>query len=67
MPSSSTHVRNERSACRWRSSSRSAARSVWRQARTTRSTCAAVPANATSSSDCSVSGVATRVMARTLE
>ena len=58
---------SSRSACRSRSSSRSAARSACRHARTTRSTCAAVPASATSSSACSVSGVATRVTARTFE
>ena len=43
------------------------ARSTRRQVRTTCSTCAAVPASATSSSACSVSGVATRVTARTFE
>ena len=54
IPSSSTQVRSVRSACRSRSSSCSAARSVRRRshARTTRSTWAAVPASATSSSAC---------------
>ena len=47
--------------------SASAIRSTRRQARTSRSTCAAVAHRAKSSSLSSVSGVATRVMARTFE
>ena len=67
MPSSSTQVRSDRVSCRRRSSAASAVRSTRRQPRTICSTCAAVPHSATSSSACSVSGVATRVTARTFE
>ena len=67
IPSSSTQVWTARDSCRRRSSTCSAARSTRRQVRTTCSTCAAVPARATSSSACSVAGVATRVTARTFE
>ena len=67
IPSSSTHVRSPRLACCRRSSACSTLRSMRRHARAIRSTCAAVPASATSSRDCSFSGVATRVTARTFE
>ena len=67
IPSSSTHVRSPRLAFRRRSSACSTFRSMRRHARAIRSTCAAVPASATSSRVCSFSGVATRVTARTFE
>ena len=66
IPSSSIQVVRCRDRCRASASCAAITRSVRRQARTIRSTCDAVPARATSSSRCSVSGVATRVMARTL-
>jgi hypothetical protein len=67
MPSSSGYTYSARLLC-WRAASRfSAMRSTSRQPRTIRSTCSAVPARATASSRSSVSGVATRVRARTLE
>ena len=51
IPSSSTHVRSSRLACCRRSSACSTFRSMRRHARAIRSTCAAVPASATSSRD----------------
>ena len=66
MPSSSIQVVKCRDRCRASASCAAITRSVRRHARTIRSTCAAVPARATSSSRCSVPGVATRVIARTL-
>ena len=65
IPSSSTQVESCRCRCR-DSSCAAATSSTRRQARTRRSTWAAVPACAKSSSAASLSGVATRVSARTL-
>ena len=65
VPSSSWWTWSARLAC-WRLVSRaSALRSMQRQPRTIRSTCAAVPPRPTPNSRASVSGVATRVRART--
>jgi hypothetical protein len=66
MPSSAWWTCRARLTCRRAASRASACRSTRRQPRTIRSTCAAVPARPTASSRASVSGVATRVRARTL-
>jgi hypothetical protein len=66
VPSSSWWTRSARLACRRLVSRASALRSTQRQPRTIRSTWDAVPARPTPSSRASVSGVATRVRARTL-
>ena len=66
VPSSFGYTWSARLACCRRASSFSALRSMRRQPRTMRSTCSAVPARPMASSLSSVSGVATRVRARTL-
>jgi hypothetical protein len=66
MPSSSGYTWSARLACCRAVSRLSACRSSRRQPRTIRSTWAAVPARPTARSRASVSGVATRVNARTL-
>ena len=66
VPSSSWWTCRARLACCRLVSRASALRSMQRQPRTIRSTCAAVPPRPTPSSRASVSGVATRVRARTL-
>ena len=66
VPSSFGYTWSARLACCRRASSFSALRSMRRQPRTMRSTCSAVPARPMASNRASVSGVATRVRARTL-
>jgi transposase InsO family protein len=67
MPSLSWWMWNARPACRRLASRASASRSTRLQPRTMRSTWHVAPARPTASSRASVSGVATRVRARTLE
>jgi len=67
MPSPSGYTWRARLRCRRGVSCASALRSIRRHPRTISSTCSAVPARPTARSRSSVSGVATRVSARTFE